>query len=264
MDGEDIMIFESHAHYDDRRFDADRDALLDSLAAGGIGYVVNVGANIASTKASLALAEKYPWIYASAGVHPSDVGELDEEKFAQLSELCGHEKCVAVGEIGLDYYWEKAPEVRENQKYWFRRQLDLAREKGLPVIIHSRDAAQDTLDIMREMHAGDIGGVIHCFSNSPEFARIYVDMGFYIGIGGVITFKNAKTLREVAAQTPLERILLETDCPYLAPEPNRGKRNSSLNLTYVGAEIARVKGVPCDEVVETTCENAKKLYRIDG
>lgn len=257
------MIFESHAHYDDRQFDNDRDIILSSFKENGIGYVVNVSSDSASVGRSLDLAEKYPWIYAAVGIHPSDIGDLDEEKFERIQNACCHEKCVAIGEIGLDYYWEKAPEIREKQKYWFRRQLELAREQKKPVIIHSRDAAQDTLDILREMHAEEIGGVIHCFSNSLEFAKIYVDMGFYIGIGGVVTFKNAKTLKEVAAWTPLERILLETDCPYLAPVPKCGKRNSSLNLPYVAEMIAEIKGISYEEVVQITCENAIKMYRIN-
>lgn len=256
------MIFESHAHYEDRQFDADREALLESLKDNGIGYVVNVASSVETTEKSLALAEKYPWIYASVGVHPSDVGELTEEKFQWLGQACDCQKCVAVGEIGLDYYWDKEPEVRDNQKYWFERQMEMARIKKLPIIVHSRDAAKDTMDIIKKMHGEDIGGVIHCFSNSLEFAKIYVDMGFYIGIGGVVTFKNAKVLKEVAAWTPLDKILIETDCPYLSPSPNRGKRNSSLNLPYVAQEIAALKGISAEEVVRATCENAKKMYGI--
>lgn len=256
------MIFESHAHYEDAQFDEDRDELLESLRTNGIGYVVNVASNARTTKLSLALAEKYPWIYASVGVHPSDAGELSEEEYRWLFAACGHEKCVAVGEIGLDYYWDKDLQVREKQKYWFRRQIEMAKEKQLPIIVHSRDAAKDTLEIIRKSDAADVGGVIHCFSGSPEFAGIYVEMGFYIGIGGVVTFKNAKTLKEVAAWTPLDRILLETDCPYLSPVPNRGKRNSSLNLPYVAEMIAQLKGISYEEVVRVTCENAKKMYNI--
>lgn len=256
------MIFESHAHYESRQFDEDRDALLESFNENGIGYVVNVASSAQTTKQSIALAEKYPWIYASVGVHPSDIGEMDEAEYQWLAQMCDHEKCVAVGEIGLDYYWDKEPEVRENQRYWFERQIDLAKTKKLPIIVHSRDAAKDTMDIIKKTDAASVGGVIHCFSNSLEFAKMYVDMGFYIGIGGVVTFKNAKVLKEVAAWTPLERILLETDCPYMAPVPNRGKRNSSLNLPYVAQMIAALKGISYDEVVNATFENAKRMYRI--
>lgn len=256
------MIFESHAHYEDQQFDEDRDALLAGFKDHGIGYVVNVASSMETTEKSLALAKKYPWMYASVGVHPSDTEELNEENMQKLKSACSHEKCVAVGEIGLDYYWDKEPEVRQRQRYWFERQIDLAREMKLPMIIHSRDAAKDTLDIIQKKHGEEIGGVIHCFSNSLEFAKIYVDMGFYIGIGGVVTFKNSKVLKEVAAWTPLERILLETDCPYLAPVPNRGKRNSSLNLPYVAETIAQLKGISSDEVIRATCENAKRMYGI--
>lgn len=256
------MIFESHAHYESRQFDEDRDALLESFNENGIGYVVNVASSAQTTKQSIALAEKYPWIYASVGVHPSDIGEMDEAEYQWLAKMCDHEKCVAVGEIGLDYYWDKEPEVRENQRYWFERQIALAKTQKLPIIVHSRDAAKDTMDIIKKTDAASVGGVIHCFSNSLEFAKMYVDMGFYIGIGGVVTFKNAKVLKEVAAWTPLERILLETDCPYMAPVPNRGKRNSSLNLPYVAQMIAALKGISYDEVANATFENAKRMYRI--
>ena len=259
------MIFESHAHYDDRKFDEDREALIQSLPENDIKFVVNVGSDIRSTKESLLLAEKYPFFYAAAGVHPSDVEQLNEDTFLWLNEQVKHEKCVAVGEIGLDYYWDKEPKVRENQKYWFRRQLNLAREENLPIIVHSRDAAKDTLDIIKSEKAGEIGGVIHCFSYSVEMAREYLNMGFYIGIGGVVTFNNAKALKEVARYTPLNRILLETDCPYLAPVPNRGKRNSSLNLQYIAQSIADIKGITYDQVVNATYHNALRMYfRTDG
>jgi len=256
------MIFESHAHYDDKQFDSDRDTLLNSLRENGIEYVVNIGADIRTTKNSIELAKKYPFVYAAAGIHPSDVKYFNKKDFQWLKAQTADEKCVAIGEIGLDYYWDKEKEVRDLQKYWFVRQMDLAREVGLPLVIHSRDAAKDTLDIMRAEKAEEIGGVIHCFSYSPEIAREYVKKGFYIGIGGVVTFNNAKNLKEVARETPLEKILLETDCPYLAPVPVRGKRNSSLNLVYVAREIARIKNVDYQEVVDVTCNNAKAMYRI--
>ncbi|MDE6985344.1 MAG: TatD family hydrolase [Lachnospiraceae bacterium] len=254
------MIFETHAHYDNEAFDADRDALLASLPANGIGSVVNAGASLNSTAASIRLAETYPFVYASAGVHPSESAELNEENFAQLREQCRHRKVVAVGEIGLDYYWDE-PEP-ETQKIWFARQLELAREMQKPVIIHSRDAAKDTYDILAAHGADEIGGVIHCFSYSPEMALEYVKLGFYIGVGGVVTFKNGKKLKDVVKAVPLERILLETDSPYLSPEPNRGKRNSSLNLLYIAQEIAQIKGVSPEEVVAVTHRNARQMYRL--
>lgn len=255
------LIFDTHAHYDDEAFDGDRDELLQSLYSCGIEAVVNIGAGIASTRNTLELMKQYPFIYGAVGVHPNETGELDEEQFDWLRQVSGTDKVVAIGEIGLDYHWkEPEPEV---QKRWFARQLGLAREVGLPVVIHSRDAAKDTLDLMRAERAEEIGGVIHCFSYGVELAREYLNMGFYLGIGGVLTFANAKKLKEVVAYMPLERMVLETDCPYLAPEPHRGKRNSSLNLPFVAAAISEIKGVPREEIVAATNRNAKKLYRLE-
>lgn len=254
------MIFDTHAHYDDEAFDEDREDLLDSLTKNGIEAVVNIAADIASTKTTLELTVKYPFIYGTAGVHPSSTAELDEEKFAWLKEAVKEPKIVAVGEIGLDYYWPEPD--REIQKQWFGRQLSLAREAGLPVSIHSRDAAKDTLDIMKAQNARDIGGVIHCFSYGIDMAREYLDMGFFIGVGGVLTFKNAKKLKEVVAYAPVEQLVLETDCPYMSPEPCRGRRNSSLNLPYVAKAMAGIKGLDPEEIIEITNRNARRLYRL--
>ena len=254
------MIFETHAHYDDEQFNSGREALLASLPDCGIGRIVNVGASIESTKNSIELAEKYDFIYAAVGVHPSEIGELNEERFAWLRELTKLKKVVAVGEIGLDYYWDKEPEVQERQRYWFRRQIDLARESGLPVIVHSRDAAADTMQVMKEAHAEEIPGVIHCYSYSPEMALEFIKMGYYIGVGGVVTFKNAKKLKETVEQIPLERILLETDCPYMAPEPYRGKRNDSGKIPYIIEKIAELKQTTREEVERVTWQNAVSLY----
>lgn len=252
------MIFESHAHYDDEAFDSDRSELLSQCQNQGIEYIVNVSASLGSVKSTLTLAEKYPFIYAAVGIHPDEVGELNEENFAWLKEQCRHPKAVAVGEIGLDYYWDK--ENHETQKYWFRRQMDLAKELELPIIVHSREACADTLEEIKKAHTPKLKGVIHCFSYAPETAREYLEMGYYIGVGGVVTFKNAKKLKEVVKMLPPERILLETDCPYLAPVPNRGKRNSSLNLPYVAEAVAELKGMETEEVIRITNENARKLY----
>ena len=252
------MIFDTHAHYDDEQFDEDREALIASFANAGIGNVVNIGASMASSERSVELAHKYDFIYAAVGVHPSEVEELDESAIERLTVLGKDSKCVAIGEIGLDYHWpDPTPEI---QKKWFVRQLELAREMKLPVVIHSRDAAKDTMDIMHDEHAEDIGGVVHCFSYSKEIAKECVDMGFYIGVGGVITFKNGRKLREVVEETPMEKIILETDCPYLSPEPYRGKRNSSLNLPYVVKEISNIKGISEEDVIRITEENAKRMY----
>lgn len=254
------MIFESHAHYDDEAFDEDREALLSSMKENNIEYIVNVGASLKSTRTSLDLATKYPFIYAAAGVHPSETAELNVDNLEWLRQQCGNERVVAVGEIGLDYYWDEPD--HEIQKYWFEKQLELAKEVNKPIIIHSRDAAKDTIDIMLSDHAKGLTGVIHCYSYSHEMATEYVKMGYYIGVGGVVTFKNGKKLREVVEKVPIEKILLETDSPYLSPEPNRGKRNSSLNIPYIAQEIAKIKDMTYEEVVSVTNKNAKSLFGI--
>ena len=254
------MIFDTHAHYDDEQFDIDRDSLLLSMKDNGIGTIVNIGANLASSETTLELAHKYDFIYAAVGVHPSDCAELSEDNFDRIRQMSADEKCVAIGEIGLDYYWPEPD--HELQKKWFVRQLDLARQVKLPVVIHSRDAAADTVQILKDNNAGDIGGVVHCFSYSKEVALECVKMGFYIGVGGVLTFKNGKKMKEVVSEIPMEKIILETDCPYLAPEPNRGKRNSSLNLPYVVKAMAEIKGISEEEVIDITERNARDMYRL--
>ncbi|MDE6957213.1 MAG: TatD family hydrolase [Lachnospiraceae bacterium] len=253
------MIFDTHTHYDAEQFDNDRVELLSSMREHNVGFILNVGATLDGCKSSVEFARKYPFMYAAVGVHPDEVGALNDETFAWMEELLLDEKAVAVGEIGLDYYWDNEP--REVQKEWFIRQLALARKHDLPVCIHSRDAAEDTLNVMRE-YAKGLQGVIHCFSYSPEIAKEYVKNGFYIGVGGVVTFKNGKKMKEVVKATPIERILLETDCPYLAPEPYRGKRNSSIYLDRVAQEIGQLKGMTANEVIEVTEQNAKTLFGI--
>ena len=254
------MIFETHAHYDDRRFDDDREELLQKMEESGIGKIINSGASVDSTKKTVELAEKYPNVYAAVGVHPTDAEELDETFLEWMKEKAAWEKTVAIGEIGLDYYWEKEPEVQANQRYWFKRQLELAKEVDLPVIVHSRDAAADTMQILKDVKEWNLKGVIHCYSYSKEMALEFIKMGYYIGVGGVITFKNAKKLVETVEAIPLERILLETDCPYMAPEPFRGKRNSSLYLPYVVQKIAEIKGISTEEVERVTEANARALF----
>lgn len=253
------MIFDTHAHYDDEQFDNDRDELLNSMQEKGVGMIVNVSATYESCERVVNMAQKYPFMYAAVGVHPDEVGSLDEESFARMKELFRNDKVVAVGEIGLDYYWDN--ESHELQKEWFIRQLDLARELHLPVNIHSREAAQDTMDIVKK-HGEGLSGVIHCYSYSKEMAEEYVKMGYYIGVGGVVTFKNGRRLKETVEAVPLTSIVLETDCPYLAPEPYRGKRNNSSYIRYAAEEIARLKGISCREVISQTEENARKLYQV--
>ena len=223
------MIFETHAHYDDAKFDTDREMLLAELPQRGISPVINAGSSIATTKTTLSLAQEYPFLYAAVGVHPSDVDDLNEDTYAWLRQQTTLQKTVAVGEIGLDYYWDKEPEIQAKQRYWFVRQLALAQQADLPVIIHSR-------------------------------AQEYVKMGYFIGVGGVVTFKNAKKLVKTVETIPLSSIVLETDCPYMAPEPHRGTRNDSRNIPYVIAKIAEIKGVSVEEVEQTTRENAFALF----
>lgn len=253
------MIFDSHAHYDDKQFDDDRDDLLCSMRENGVGTVVNVSATYESCERVVDMAQKYPFMYAAVGIHPDEVGSLDEQRFARIKELLKKDKVVAVGEIGLDYYWDN--ESHELQKEWFIRQLDLARELDLPVNIHSREAAKDTMEIIKEYGMG-LDGVIHCYSYSKEMAEEYVKMGYCIGVGGVVTFKNGRRLKETVETLPLTSIVLETDCPYLAPEPYRGRRNDSSYIKYAAEEIARLKGISYEEVVSQTEENARRLYRI--
>lgn len=263
------MIFETHAHYDDDAFAEDRNELLLHMEEGGIGTIVNIGADIESCKGTLRLCEEYSFVYGALGVHPSGVGELNQQTFGWLKETAGKNsiknggKIVAIGEIGLDYYWEKEEKAKENQRFWFEKQIELARELKLPMVIHSREAAKETFDIMKALHAEEIGGIIHCYSYSKELAQEYLQMGFFFGIGGVVTFSNARKLKEVVEYLPMESIVLETDSPYLAPVPNRGKRNSSLYLPYVAKEIATLKGIDVEEVIRITGKNAKTAYKLD-
>ena len=253
-------IFDTHSHYDDEAFDGDREELLTGLAGKGVGWLVNVGADMETSRQALGLAEQYEFIYAALGVHPSEVEGLTETDMDWIRENCRREKVVAVGEIGLDYHWPTPePEV---QRQWFIRQIGLAREVHLPIIVHSRDAAAETMEIIKKEKAHECGGVIHCYSYSPEMAKEYVDMGFYIGIGGVVTFKNAKKLVRTVEEIPMERIVLETDCPYMAPEPNRGRRNDSSQLIHVAEKIGELRGMEAQEVIRITAENAKALYRL--
>ncbi len=257
------MILDTHAHYDDEAFDADREELLESLQPNGIEKVVNVCASIDGLQNTVALMEKYPFVYGAVGVHPDDADKMTQENLDEIRRLSHLDKMVAIGEIGLDYYWHKEKEEHEIQQKMFRAQLDIAREEKMPFMIHSRDAAEDTLNIIREyMKGGMYGGIIHCFSYSKEIAAEYLKMGLYLGIGGVVTFENAKKLKEVVKYAPLSQIVLETDSPYLAPKPNRGKRNSSLNLPYVVRMIAELKEVTEEEVISVTRENARTLLGI--
>ena len=253
---EEFYIIDTHAHYDDDAFNEDRDELLNELDAAGIKRVVNIAASMESAESSLLLAHKYDFVYAALGVHPSFGEEINSESIAKLEKMLSDEKCVAIGEIGLDYYYDEPQ--RQIQKEAFIAQLELAKKYDYPVVIHSRDAAKDTLDILKEFEG--VKGVIHCYSYSKEMAREFIKLGYVLGIGGVVTFKNAKKLEETVEDISFDDFVLETDCPYLSPVPNRGKRNSSLNLTYVVDRISEIKGVSRDFIIEKTFENARKLY----
>lgn len=262
------MIFDTHAHYDDEAFAGDCDELISNLINQNVEAVVNVGANIEGSRASLLLAQKHSCVYAAIGVHPSEVEELDDAKLTWIGDTAKENaiynggKVVAIGEIGLDYYYPD-PAI-DIQKEYFEKQIEIARDVKLPMIIHSRDAAKDTYDILSAHKAEQLGGIIHCYSYSKEMARDYLDMGFYFGIGGVLTFKNARKLVETVEYLPMDSIVLETDSPYLAPVPKRGERNDSSNIRFVVQKISELKNISEDEVVRITCENAKKVYGINA
>ncbi|KEI06803.1 TatD family deoxyribonuclease [Clostridium botulinum] len=253
------MIFDSHAHYDDESFNEDREEIIKQIKENGVRNVLNCGASMEGARDSLKLADKYDFFYAAVGIHPENAYELTEENYEEIKNMTKHPKVRAIGEIGLDYYWEENP-PREKQKEVFRKQMSLARELNMPVIIHDRDAHKDTLDIMKEFPG--VKGVVHCFSGSVEFARECLKLGYYIGFTGVITFKNAKKTIEVAKEVPMDKILVETDAPYMAPTPNRGKRNRSDYIEFIIDKIAEIKEISKEEVSQKTIENAKNLLKI--
>jgi len=254
------MIIDTHAHYDHRQYNGDRDSLIRSLPQNDVNFVINVGSSMNSSRASVRLAGEYEFFFASVGVHPHEAKSLDEEKLAELKALCNNKKVVAYGEIGLDFFHNFSPP--DVQHVWFQRQLGLAHELDLPVIIHSRDAAEDVFDVIKDSSVRK--GVIHSFSGDAALALRYINLGFYIGIGGVVTFNKAGTLKAAVEAVPLERIVLETDCPYLTPVPNRGKRNDSLHLTYIANEIAKIKGVSFETICAKTTENALNLFNLEA
>ena len=256
-----MKIFETHAHYDDSDYDEDRDQLISTMLSeeGTLDVIVNVGASLKGCEDSLSLASRYDKVYAAVGVHPEEVESLNSDKLKWIEKAVNtNKKVVAIGEIGLDYHYPEPG--KDIQKYWFRQQLNIARKINKPVIIHSREACADTLECLKQEHAGECGGIIHCYSYTKEAARDFLNMGFYFGIGGVVTFKNAKKLVEAVEYIPMDRILLETDCPYMAPEPHRGTRNDSRNIVYVAEKIAQIKGITAQEVIDITNNNARVLF----
>ena len=253
------MYFDTHAHYDDRRFNEDRDGVLGSMPEAGVTLILNAASSLRSSRACLALADKYPFVYASVGVHPHDAKSMTDDTILELESLLSHPKAMAVGEVGLDYYHNFSP--KDVQRNRFREQLELARRLKKPVIIHERDSWGDTMGIIREY--GDLRCVFHCFSGSWETARIILDMGWYLSFTGVITFRNAKRAVEVLGKMPSDRLLIETDCPYLSPEPMRGKRNSSLFLHYTCDKVAWTRGISHEEAAELTMRNGKAFFGIE-
>ena len=252
------MLFDTHAHMNDEAFDADREQMILGLPEKGIRYVMNVGCSLHSSGDCIAMAEKYPFVYASVGTHPDAAAEVNEEVIEAYRQMAKHPKVLAIGEIGLDYYYETVP--RDVQQKAFRMQMELARELKMPVIIHERDAHDDAMRIVKEFK--DVTGVFHCYSGSAEMARQLVNMGWYIGFTGVLTFKNARKAVETAQRIPLDRIVLETDCPFMAPEPFRGKRNDPGYLYRMAERLAEIRDITPEEAQAATMENAKRLYRL--
>lgn len=253
-------MIDSHTHMDDPRFDEDRDEVIRRALAGGVTTIINIGYDEESSRRSLALADQYPQIYAAVGIHPHESKTAGPNTWDRLREWSRHPKAVAIGEIGLDYYYDHSP--RETQQRIFREQIDLARELKKPIVIHDRDAHGDVLTIMKEARAAEVGGVFHCFSGSLEMAKVCLQMGFFLSFGGPLTFQNAKRLREVASYVPKDRVLIETDCPYLTPHPRRGQRNEPLYVTLVAEKLAEIWGIAAEEVEEITTQNAKKVFRL--
>ena len=254
------MLFDSHAHLDDNKFSADREEVIEKIKASGVEYVVNIGDDISSSRRSVILAKRHPFIYATVGVHPHNVESMTEADIEELKLLASEEKVVAIGEIGLDYYYDNSP--RDLQKKWFKRQIEMALELSLPIAIHNRDSNEDCMQILRGYDIKKIGGIMHCYSGSSEMAKELVKMGLCVSFAGPVTFKNNRRGVETVKEIPIEHILIETDCPYLAPEPKRGTRNDSSNVRYVAEKIAEIKGMTFEEVAKITCDNAKRVYKI--
>lgn len=255
-----MLLFDTHAHYDATRFDADRRQLLASMQENGVGRILNAGCDLPSSRAAVELAHQYDFLWAAVGSHPDDADHVDDALVETYRQLAGDERVVAIGEIGLDYYYEDVP--REIQKAAFIRQLDLARELGLPVIVHERDAHGDAMEIIRKYP--DVTGVFHCYSGSLEMARELVRLGWYVGFTGVLTFKNARKALEVAENVPLYRLLLETDCPYMAPEPYRGRRCDSTMMVRTAEKLAQLRDMDLEEIARVTWDNGSRLFGIPG
>lgn len=256
-----MELFDSHAHYDDERFADEADEIIKKAYESGVKYILNAASDIATSKKSIQLAEKYDFVYAAVGVHPHEAEHLTDSAFEELKKLCHRPKVVAIGEIGLDYFYDHSP--REIQKYWFDKQLKLAKHFEMPFVIHNRDSHEDIMKIIRDNAPFEKPGVFHCYTGSMEMAKELLNMGFYLSFGGPVTFKNAKKAIEVIKNMPLDRLMIETDCPYLTPEPYRGKRNNSSYVRLVAEKIAEVCEISDEEIAKISLENAKRFFRIE-
>lgn len=254
------MLFDTHVHLNDEQFNQDLEEVIDRAKTAGVDHMVVVGFDRQTITKAMELVESYDFLYASVGWHPVDAIDMTDEDLLWIESLASHPKVVALGEMGLDYHWDKSP--KDIQKDVFRKQIRLAKKVKLPIIIHNREATQDILDILKEEKAEEVGGIMHCFSGSTEVALECIGMNFYISLGGPVTFKNAKKPKEVAADIPLEHLLIETDCPYLAPHPNRGKRNEPAYVKLVAEQIAEIKEISVEELAKQTTQNAKRLFGI--
>ena len=254
-----MKLFDTHAHLDDERFDEDREQIIEQIKKDGISLIVNPGADMKSSRAAIKLAEKYDFIYAAVGIHPHDVKDITEADLIELEQMAKHEKVVAIGEIGLDYYYDNSP--RELQREYFIKQIELANKLSLPIIIHSRDASMETYEILKE-HKKDIGCVLHCFSQSLEMAELYLKIGCHLSFAGPLTFKKSSKLKEVARNIPLDKIFIETDSPYLTPEPYRGRRNDPSKVRYVAEELSKLRAISVDKIAEITMNNAIEFFDI--
>lgn len=255
------MLFDTHAHLNADQFEEDREEVIQRALDEGVSHIVVVGFDRKTINGALELAERYDFIYAAVGWHPVDAIDMTEEDLKWIEELASHPKVVALGEMGLDYHWDKSP--KDVQQEVFRKQIRLAKKVNLPIVIHNREATEDVVSILEEEDAGEIGGIMHCYSGSLEIAKRCMDMNFYISFGGPVTFKNAKRPKEVAVEIPMDRLLIETDCPFLSPHPLRGKRNESSYVKYIAEQIADLKGISLEELAQKTSDNAFRLFGIN-
>jgi TatD DNase family protein len=254
------LLIDTHAHLDDARFDGDRDAMIARAREAGVEHFVTIGCDLTTSRAAVELADRYPFIYATVGVHPHEAKQIGDSWYDDLRRLAEHKKVVAYGEIGLDYHYNHSPPKLQRER--FREQITLARDLRLPIVVHTREAQDDTIAILKEENAADVGGVFHCFSGDAQLAKNALDLGFLLSFSGVITFQNATMLRDIVKTVPMDRILVETDSPYLTPAPHRGKRNEPAHVRLVAEKIAAIQGMTADQIAELTSQNARRVFKI--